>query len=313
MTVALFIAFITIIHIVGYAAFVYWTTQVKASGDVEQGEIIDHEWDGVQEVNNPMPKWWLNMFYGVIVWGALYLIFYPGVLEYKFDGFLGWTQEQQYLDEKAEADKASDAFFAPHREKTVEELSEIPEIVASGRRIFLQNCAVCHGQNAQGAALGYPNLADHDWLWGGDGKALVTSITKGRNTIKGQGMPAGGALINPSNPQADDEEKLEAVAHYVHKLGKREGFDEGLAAKGEELYNRSCVACHGKSGEGNMLLGAPNLADDIWLYSYGDIEDIKQFVRKPVNNVMPAWESFLDEMRIKVVAAYVQSLSKNNK
>lgn len=309
MTVALFIGIVTILHIVGYVIFIYWTTRLSP-GDTPDGEIIDHTWDGdLKEINNPSPGWLVGLFYLVIAFGIVYLVAYPGAFGDKFNGLLGWTQNGQYEQEKAEDESRSETYFKVYAEKSVEELAKMPAAVASGQRIFLNNCAVCHGQNAKGAALGYPDLTDNDWLWGGDETALITSITHGRNTILGQGMPAGGALVDVNNPQADDEQKLTAVANYVRQLGGH-SVDAALAAEGKVLYDQSCIACHGADGKGNTLLGAPNLADNIWLYSVdGNIEDIKQQIVKPVNNMMPAWQQWLNEGRIKVVAAYVYSLS----
>lgn len=310
MTVALFIGIVTIIHIVGYAIFVYWTTHLSPD-DVPEGEIIDHTWDGdLKEINNPSPKWLVTLFYLMIVFGAVYLAAFPGAFGDKFNGFLGWTQVGQYDEEKVVEDARSEKYFNSYMQKSVAELAKMPEAVASGQRIFLNNCAVCHGQNAQGAALGYPNLADNDWLWGGDEEALIATITHGRNTILGQGMPAGGALVDVNNPQADDEHKLTAVANYVRQLGGHQDVDAALAAEGKTLYDQTCIACHGADGKGNTMLGGANLADDIWLYSVdGSIADIKQQIVKPVNNVMPAWNEWLSEGRIKVVAAYIYSLS----
>lgn len=311
MTVALFIGIVTIAHIVGYALFVYWTTHVKAGGDAKEGEIINHAWDGIQEVNTPLPGWWLRLFYLVIIFGAVYLVLYPGAFGYKYDGLLHWTQVKQYEEEKAQDDERSAEYFSVYNQKSVEELAKMPEAVASGRRIFLQNCAVCHGQNAQGAALGYPNLADDDWLWGGDGEALVKTITEGRNTVPGQGMPAGGALVTDvAHPSAEDLQKVQAVTQYVLSFTGQSQTDEATLAKGKEWYDQSCIACHGADGKGNTLLGAPNLADNIWLYSRnGTAADIEHQILHPANNMMPAWKDWLSEGRIKTVAAYVYSLS----
>lgn len=312
MTVALFIGIVTIIHIVGYILFIYWTTKVKAGGDAEEGEIIHHDWDGIQEVNNPLPGWWLKLFYLVIIVGAIYLILYPGAFGDKYSGILGWTEVKQYDKQAAIENARSEDYFKAYNEKTVEELAKMPAAVASGRRIFLNNCAVCHGQNAQGAALGYPNLADNDWLWGGDGQTLITSITHGRNTIVGQGMPAGGALPleNPTAPTAADMEKVKAVANYVRSLGGHTDANPSLLEQGKALYDQSCIACHAADGTGNQLLGAPNLVDNIWLYSKdGNVADIERQIIHPANNMMPAWQERLTPARIKVVAAYVYSLS----
>lgn len=235
----------------------------------------------------------------------------PGVFGYKYKGLLDWTQIGQYEQQKAKDDAISDEYFSVYKMQPVEELAKMPEAVASGRRIFLQNCAVCHGQNAKGAAIGYPNLTDNDWLWGGDGETLIKTITEGRNTIPGQGMPAGGALItDPANPSAEDLQKVKAVANYIRSMGGHDDVDQSLLAKGKEYYDQSCVACHGAEGQGNPMLGAPNIADDIWLYSKdGSVADIEHQILHPANNMMPAWSDRLGPGRIKVVAAYIYSLS----
>lgn len=308
MTVALFIGVVTILHIIGYIVFVHWTTKVKAGGDAAEGEIIHHTWDEtLQEMNNPLPGWWLKMFYLCIAIGIGYLVLYPGVFGEKYAGLLGWTEVKQYEQQKAAADAKANEYFSVYDNKSVEELAKIPEAVSAGRRIFGNNCAVCHASNAQGAALGYPNLADNDWLWGGDEQALIATITNGRNVIQGQGMPAGGALATP------DDATATAVANYVHQLEGRSDYDAAEAEKGKALYDQSCIACHGPEGKGNPMLGAPNLSDNIWLYSQdGSIEDIKQQILHPANNMMPAWKDRLSEAEIKVVAAYIYSLSHQN-
>lgn len=312
MTIALFIGIVTILHIVGYACFVYWTTHVKAGGDAQEGEVINHAWDGIQEVNNPMPGWWLSLFYFMIVVGAVYLVLYPGVFGYKYKGLLGWTSVGQYQEQKLSEDAKSQEYFAVYGSKTVEELAKDKSAVASGLRIYSNNCEVCHGKGAKGGANAYPNLSDNDWLWGGDGQTLITTITNGRNTVTGQGMPAGGALplSNLQKPTAEDMHKVTAVANYVRTLSGHDDVDKSLVEEGKTLFSQSCAACHGPDGKGNHMLGAPNLTDKIWLYSYdGKVKDIEHQILHPVNNTMPAWKTRLSEAQIKVVAAYIYSLS----
>ncbi len=311
MKIALFIGVITVLHLLGYWLLVYWTSHVRVAGDVKAGEIINHTWDGdLQERNNPLPNWWLKMFYGMIIVGAAYLIVFPGVLGYEYGGTAKWTQLEQYQAEKKAHDERSNGYFSAFANVPIAELAKNPEAVASGRRLFLQNCALCHGSNGQGAAVGYPNLADNDWLWGGDEKNLLNTIKNGRNNKKGQGMPAGGALVNPAKPKDGDDEKLTAVAHYVRSLSSQDGFDRALADKGKPLFERTCAGCHGKNGEGKMAVGGPNLADGTWLYSLdGSVDDIKRQILAPANNVMPAWQGRISENRLRAIGAYVYSLS----
>ena len=310
--VSIFIAAVTILHILGYIGLVYWTTHIKAGGDAKEGEVIDHTWDGdLKEMNNPMPGWWLSLFYLMIAFAIAYLFLYPGV----YKGSKGWTQLTQYQQESRRVDARSAEYFRHYAGKSVEDLAKDTDALAIGRRIFLQNCAVCHASDAGGTPGNYPNLTDKDWIWGGTPENIINTITNGRTGA----MPAGGALISVTPgqaPSAEDQQKLEDVSNYILALGGYE-HDQALAEKGKELYGTSCVACHGPDGKGNPVIGGINLADQTWLYAE-DSEDpaaLKTFIQNqiqhPRNNVMPAWKDILGEAKIKVVAAYVYSLSQD--
>ena len=310
--VSIFIAAVTILHILGYIGLVYWTTHIKAGGDAKEGEVIDHTWDGdLKEMNNPMPGWWLSLFYLMIAFAIAYLFLYPGV----YKGSKGWTQLTQYQQESRRVDARSAEYFRHYAGKSVEDLAKDTDALAIGRRIFLQNCAVCHASDAGGTPGNYPNLTDKDWIWGGTPENIINTITNGHTGA----MPAGGALISVTPgqaPSAEDQQKLEDVSNYILALGGYE-HDQALAEKGKELYGTSCVACHGPDGKGNPIIGGINLADQTWLYAE-DSEDpaaLKTFIQNqiqhPRNNVMPAWKDILGEAKIKVVAAYVYSLSQD--
>ena len=310
--VSIFIAAVTILHILGYIGLVYWTTHIKAGGDAKEGEVIDHTWDGdLKEMNNPMPGWWLSLFYLMIAFAIAYLFLYPGV----YKGSKGWTQLTQYQQESRRVDARSAEYFRHYAGKSVEDLAKDTDALAIGRRIFLQNCAVCHATDAGGTPGNYPNLTDKDWIWGGTPGNIINTITNGHTGA----MPAGGALISVTPgqaPSAEDQQKLEDVSNYILALGGYE-HDQALAEKGKELYGTSCVACHGPDGKGNPVIGGINLADQTWLYAE-DSEDpaaLKTFIQNqiqhPRNNVMPAWKDILGEAKIKVVAAYVYSLSQD--
>ena len=310
--VSIFIAAVTILHILGYIGLVYWTTHIKAGGDAKEGEVIDHTWDGdLKEMNNPMPGWWLSLFYLMIAFAIAYLFLYPGV----YKGSKGWTQLTQYQQESRRVDARSAEYFRHYAGKSVEDLAKDTDALAIGRRIFLQNCAVCHATDAGGTPGNYPNLTDKDWNWGGTPENIINTITNGHTGA----MPAGGALISVTPgqaPSAEDQQKLEDVSNYILALGGYE-HDQALAEKGKELYSTSCVACHGPDGKGNPVIGGINLADQTWLYAE-DSEDpaaLKTFIQNqiqhPRNNVMPAWKDILGEAKIKVVAAYVYSLSQD--
>ena len=310
--VSIFIAAVTVLHILGYIGLVYWTTHIKAGGDAKEGEIIDHTWDGdLKEMNNPMPGWWLSLFYLMIAFAIAYLFLYPGV----YKGSKGWTQLGQYQQESRKIDSRSAEYFRHYAGKSVEELAKDPDALATGRRIFLQNCAVCHASDAGGSPGSYPNLTDKDWIWGGTPENIINTITNGHTGA----MPPGGALIavTPGQPpSAEDQEKLDDVSNYVLSLG---GYphDQARADKGKALYGTSCIACHGPDGKGNPVIGGINLADQTWLYA-DDPEDpaalkafIEHQIQQPRNNVMPAWKDTLGDAKIKVVAAYVYSLSQD--
>ena len=310
--VSIFIAAVTILHILGYIGLVYWTTHIKAGGDAKEGEVIDHTWDGdLKEMNNPMPGWWLSLFYLMIAFAIAYLFLYPGV----YKGSKGWTQLTQYQQESRRVDARSAEYFRHYAGKSVEGLAKDTDALAIGRRIFLQNCAVCHATDAGGTPGNYPNLTDKDWIWGGTPENIINTITNGHTGA----MPAGGALISVTPgqaPSAEDQQKLEDVSNYILALGGYE-HDQTLAEKGKELYGTSCIACHGPDGKGNPVIGGINLADQTWLYAE-DSEDpaalktfIQNQIQQPRNNVMPAWKDILGEAKIKVVAAYVYSLSQD--
>ena len=312
IAVSIFIAAVTVLHILGYIGLVYWTTHIKAGGDAKEGEVIDHTWDGdLKEMNNPMPGWWLSLFYLMIAFAIAYLFLYPGV----YKGSKGWTQLTQYQQESRRVDARSAEYFRHYAGKSVEDLAKDTDALAIGRRIFLQNCAVCHATDAGGTPGSYPNLTDKDWIWGGTPENIINTITNGHTGA----MPAGGALISVTPgqaPSAEDQQKLEDVSNYILALGGYE-HDQALAEKGKALYDTSCIACHGPDGKGNPVIGGINLADQTWLYAE-DSEDpaalktfIQHQIQKPRNNVMPAWKDILGEAKIKVVAAYVYSLSQD--
>ena len=247
--VSIFIAAVTILHILGYIGLVYWTTHIKAGGDAKEGEVIDHTWDGdLKEMNNPMPGWWLSLFYLMIAFAIAYLFLYPGV----YKGSKGWTQLTQYQQESRRVDARSAEYFRHYAGKSVEDLAKDTDALAIGRRIFLQNCAVCHASDAGGTPGNYPNLTDKDWIWGGTPENIINTITNGHTGA----MPAGGALISVTPgqaPSAEDQQKLEDVSNYILALGGYE-HDQALAEKGKELYGTSCVACHGPDGKGNPVI-----------------------------------------------------------
>lgn len=292
----------------------------KNTTDVKEGESMGHSFDGIEELNNPLPKWWSYMFYITIVFGLIYLALYPGLGNYK--GLLDWSSANQsigteqgikadsaaavelaakegrwvqYDQEVKHADDKYGPIFAAYLATPLEELVKNQEALKVGGRLFLQNCAQCHGSDARGSK-GFPNLTDGDWLYGGELATIKTTIMAGRHGM----MPPKGGL-----PIEDSE--IAGLAEYVVKLSGRE-HDEKLAAQGQGSFMKGCFACHGMDAKGNKFMGAPNLTDDVWLYG-GSRGMIEETIKHGRAGVMPAWKDVLGEEKVHVITAYVYSLS----
>lgn len=286
-----FIAVLTIASIVGIVWLLLATARSKSGGSAD---TTGHTWDGdLTEYNNPLPLWWLGLFLLTVIFGGLYLAFFPGLAV--TPGSLGWTSAGQVRAELAETNRKLEAVFAQFRGKPVEALIGDAKAQEFGRNVFANNCAVCHGSDARGSK-GYPNLTDNDWLYGGQADNVLTSILKGRQGA----MPALGEALG--------EQGVIEAASYVLSLSGRK-VDEQLAAAGKARYMTICVACHGPQAKGNALVGAPNLTDDVWLYG-GSFEDVKTSIRNGRNGRMPTWESILGEDRARLVAAWVLAQSR---
>ncbi|MGD8783389.1 MAG: cytochrome-c oxidase, cbb3-type subunit III, partial [Thioalkalispiraceae bacterium] len=248
-SLSLFIIIFTVVNILAIFWIIRWTSK-KRPGESTQGDVTGHTWDGdLQEYNNPLPRWWLWLFYITIVFTVIYFVFYPGLGNWR--GQWGWSQERQYQAQMEQASEKYGPIFAAYARQPVPELANNDKAMASGQRLFLNYCATCHGSDA-GGAIGFPNLSDNDWLYGGDPQQIKTSILEGRHGV----MPALGAGLPP--------EKLDAITAYVIHLSGRD-VDPQLIETGKQLYTQlTCVACHGADGKGNSAAGFPNLTDDIW-------------------------------------------------
>lgn len=255
------------------------------------GETTGHTYDGIQEYDNPLPAWWYWWFVLTILFAVGYLIYYPGLGN--FPGIGNWTQVGQLEEAQREAKEKYGPIFAQFGEVPLEELRENPNAMKMGRRLYINNCAVCHGAKARGS-FGFPDLADDEWIWGSDGEAIKTSITQGRRAT----MPAWQAALG--------DEGISAVAEYVLSLSDRE-VDDSVAAKGKERFMTYCIACHGAEGKGNPALGAPDLTNDTWLYG-GSRLRIEYVIRNGRNGEMPSFSQKLGEDKIHILAAYVMSL-----
>ncbi len=282
---------ITLVNIFACYWLIKWTMKSRPD-ESAAGEATGHTWDGLQELNNPLPKWWLWLFYFTIIFSLAYLVIYPGLGNFK--GTLGWTSHNQYDGEVQESDKKYGPIFAAFAAKSIPELSQDAEALKAGERLYSNYCAQCHGADARGNT-GFPNLSDNDWLWGGQPEQIKATIMNGRNGV----MPSWAAPLG--------EQGVENVANYVQSLSGRD-VDAASAEAGKAQFNTLCVACHGLDGKGNQALGAPNLTDNIWLHG-GSAGRIKKTIAGGKNGVMPAHSEFLGNDKSHLLAAYIYSLS----
>jgi len=291
---SLFVIVVTIVNILACVWLLRWTSKPKSAGEkIGGGADTGHVWDkDLREYNNPLPKWWLWLFYITVAFGLLYLALYPGLGTIK--GIKGWSQAGQYEQEAAAAEEKTAAYLAPFASMTVPELAGNAQAMATAHNLFQNNCAQCHGSDG-GGARGFPNLANSDWQWGGDPDTIVQTIANGRIAA----MTPWGEVLG--------EEGVDAVVAYVQQLSGQQS-DPAKAAAGETQFQTFCSACHGLDGKGMAAVGAPNLTDDVWLYG-GDAATIKETVMNGRAGQMPAFQDKLGEQRVRLLAAYALKLS----
>ncbi|NVJ98176.1 MAG: cytochrome-c oxidase, cbb3-type subunit III [Alphaproteobacteria bacterium] len=271
-------------------------------------ETTGHEWDGIKELNNPAPRWWLIVLLISIIWAVGYWVVYPAWPTLSGDGerggtkgSYGWTQYQQLKESQAEIVARKAAYLDRFNNADFDQIKADPELyafaVAGGTSAFKDNCATCHGTGGSGSA-GYPNLLDDDWLWGGDVDTIHETIRVGVRFTHDESriseMPAFGGMLS--------EDEIGHIADYVLSF-----TGEAYDGPGKALYEDQCAACHADNGTGGRDFGAPNLADAIWFYGNSK-GDIMSQIRRPKHGVMPAWEHRLDESTIRQLAIYVHSL-----
>jgi cytochrome c oxidase cbb3-type subunit 3 len=294
---SVYVAGISIISI-ALCVFILWFTHNIHATTVEDG-TTGHYWDGnLCEMNNPLPRWWVWMFIGTIIFGIGYLIIYPGLGSYQGALSEKWTQYSQYEKEVAQGNAEVAPLYAKFAAMKVEDVARDPQAQAIGERLFMNNCAQCHGSDANGSKS-FPSLADKDWLHGGEPDTIKETITKGRMG----NMPPMAAAVG----SADD---VKNVAHYVLSLSNSQ-HDAARAAQGKEKF-AVCAGCHGPDGKGMTAVGAPNLTDNIWLHGSGEAA-IVAMVNNGKQNQMPAQEERLTKDQIHVLASYIWSLSNKAK
>lgn len=277
----------------------------KKIDDVTGISTTGHEWDGIRELDNPMPRWWLWTFYATIVWALAYTIAYPAwpLISSATNGMLGYSSRAELRTEldgavAARADYAAAVAAAPVEDIIADEALR-QFATSAGAAAFKVNCVQCHGSGAAGSA-GYPNLNDDEWLWGGTPEDIRVTIAHGiRSEADGETrfseMPAFGGMLG--------RDEMTALATHVKALG--EGGD--LSGPGAELFANNCASCHGEAGKGDITLGAPDLTDAIWLYG-STSADIAAQIRAPRHGVMPGWIDRLGETTVKELTVYVHSL-----
>jgi cytochrome c oxidase cbb3-type subunit 3 len=282
----------TVLGIVGCFMLIRWL-----SGGIspeEQGKEMDHVWDeDLVELNNPLPRWWLNMFYITLFFGIGYLVLYPGLGS--FTGLLGWTSTGQYQREVDLADARFGPLFKKYAQMDIIAVAADPDARRMGERMFVSYCATCHGSDARGAR-GFPDLRDNDWLYGGEPNTILLTILNGRSGM----MPAWESALG-------GEQGVSDMAEYVFSLSGRK-TDKDAVARGSDKFDMMCTSCHGVDGAGNQSIGAPNLTDNIWLYG-GSRAQVMETIAKGRNGQMPPHGEFLGEEKAHLLAAYVYSLS----
>lgn len=289
----IYISIITVVSIIACGVLLKAMSTRKVQG--AEVETTGHSWDeDLVELNNPLPRWWIWLFYITILFGLAYLVLYPGLGT--FSGSYQWTSKKQYEEEMAKAEAQSAPIYEKFVKTELKQLATDPAALEIGQKLFLNNCAQCHASDARGGK-GYPNLTDGDWIYGGDPETIRQSILNGRNGV----MPPWGAMLG--------DDGVKDMAHYVMSLSGRT-FDSLRAARGKEKFMTICVACHGPEGKGNPAIGAANLTKTNLLYG-ADEPALMETISKGRMSHMPGQKELLGEARVHILAAYVWSLSNS--
>jgi cytochrome c oxidase cbb3-type subunit III len=295
---SVFIIVFTVINIVACLWLMWWTARTRNPSTATQDDgagKTGHVWDGdLEELNNPLPRWWLGLFILTVVFGAAYLAFFPGLGN--FAGTSNWSSVRSHEEQQQQQRDKFEARLASLKERSLNELAVNMEAMATAKNLFGANCAGCHGSDARGAK-GFPNLTDRDWLWGREEDRLLETIAQGRHGM----MPALGSVLGNTG--------VNEVASYVVSLSGRKAPADWVNA-GQNRFQTLCVGCHGMDAKGNQLLGAPNLTDNVWLHG-GDFDSVRASITNGRDNQMPAHRDLLGDTKVKLLAAYVLSLAED--
>ncbi|MDI1300425.1 MAG: cytochrome-c oxidase, cbb3-type subunit III [bacterium] len=289
-----YIIAIVALNIGGCAWLLMWTRTMDKD-DMPADGTTGHVYDGIREYNNPLPRWWLWLFWITIFFAIGYLTLYPGLG--KFQGVLGWSSHNELAKDEKDYQAQYGAIYANYAKMPFEQLAKDDRAMKIAGRLFANNCSACHGADAHGGR-GFPNLTDNDWLYGGEPDRIYETIMEGRNGM----MPAWKDILGAQG--------VKEAASYALSLSGRENLDHKLVAAGQEKFATNCAACHGPDGKGNPMMGAPNLTDTIWLYGGSESTVIKTLTEGR-NGMMPAWKDILGPERVHLLAAYVWSMSHN--
>ncbi len=289
---SVFIIILVAINIAGCVWLLWWTGRAPAAGE---GETTGHAWDegAIREYNKPLPRWWLYLFFITILFSLAYLAWYPGLGA--LPGIGGWTSQAEHDAQREENERRLAPLFARFETASIEAIARDPEGLRLGRSVFANHCAMCHGSDARGA-IGFPNLIDGSWQWGGDPETILNTILGGRE-----------GLMPPLAAALGDDLAVTETAVYVQALaGQR--VSSGMAASGKRRFEMLCAACHGADGKGNPLLGAPDLTDGVWTYG-GSFEAIRHGIVHGRHGQMPAHADIIGPIRARLVAAWVWAQS----
>ncbi|WP_200627621.1 cytochrome-c oxidase, cbb3-type subunit III [Pseudomonas sp. LAM2023] len=297
-----YISVLTIGSLIGLTWLLLGTRKGQSNSTTDQ--TMGHSFDGIEEYDNPLPKWWFWLFVGTLVFSVGYLILYPGLGNWK--GILpgyenGWTGANEWQKEMAKADAKFGPIFAKYAAMPVEEVAKDPQALKMGSRLFASNCSVCHGSDAKGA-YGFPNLTDNDWRWGGDAETIKATIMNGRHGV----MPAWAEVIG-------EQGVADVAAFVLTDLGHR-SLPEGAkadTAKGKAIFAANCVACHGPEGQGTPAMGAPNLTHPQAFIYGSSFAQLQQTIRYGRQGQMPAQAEIQGNDKVHLLAAYVYSLSQD--
>ena len=284
------------LNLLGCVWLLWWTAR-RRPGDPKP-EDTSHYWDGdITEYNKPMPRWWINGFYLLLAFSVAYIFWYGGLGSYP--GYSKWSSASELKQAQSVESAKLEAAFAPYKGRAIDAIAADPVAVKLGQSIFSNNCATCHGSSAQGA-IGFPNLRDDIWHWGGTPDDILTTVLDGREGV----MPPWGTVLTG---MGGDNAVLSVVA-YVRSLSDPARSSDYFVVQGKRMYDGVCVACHGVDGKGNQALGAPDLTDNYWLYGNSTAQ-LTESIANGRHGTMPAWRDMLGDTRSRLVAAYVWSLS----